>query len=70
MASLFFSSAFFSSALAVALVLAPLPASAAADGAPAAKWLRPVDGRVVEPFRASATTYGAGHRGVDFAAPP
>ena len=70
MASRFLSSAFLSSALAVALVFASLPASAAESASPPTVWLRPVDGRVVEPFGAPANPYGPGHRGVDFAAPP
>jgi Peptidase family M23/Putative serine esterase (DUF676) len=43
------------------------PAHAASE---TAGWLRPVDGPVVQPFEPPASVYGAGHRGVDFAAPP
>ncbi|MFV0374903.1 murein hydrolase activator EnvC family protein [Microbacterium sp.] len=32
------------------------------------RWLAPVEGAVVEPFRAPAHAYGPGHRGVDLAA--
>ena len=57
-------------------VLSVLAASAAAPAASAASevasdaggWLRPVDGAVVRPFEEPTSTYGAGHRGVDFAA--
>ena len=37
---------------------------------PGSGWQRPVDGPVVQPFDAPAPIYGAGHRGVDFAAAP
>jgi murein DD-endopeptidase MepM/ murein hydrolase activator NlpD len=36
----------------------------------ASAWLAPVEGPVVRPFAAPESPYGAGHRGVDFAAPP
>lgn len=42
------------------------PAAGACDGA----WTRPVDGAVVDPFRAPANPYGPGNRGIDLAAPP
>lgn len=29
-------------------------------------WQRPVEGRILEPYRAPAQEYGPGHRGVDF----
>jgi len=60
-------------ALVFALVSA-LPvdlARAADDGSQAAHahaWVRPVDGPVVRPFTEPTSVYGAGHRGVDFAA--
>lgn len=41
----------------------------AADSPSHMSWVRPVDGRVVEPFRAPAHRYGPGHRGADLAAP-
>jgi murein DD-endopeptidase MepM/ murein hydrolase activator NlpD len=49
-----------------ALVLAPAPAEAAGFGT----WLRPVAGRVVRPFHAPVSRYGAGHLGVDLFAVP
>ena len=36
----------------------------------AGAWQRPVDGAVVRPFEQPSSVYGAGHRGVDFAAAP
>ena len=38
--------------------------------APAAAWVKPVDGPVVRPFEPPRTRYGAGHLGVDFRAVP
>ena len=38
--------------------------------APAAAWVKPVDGPVVRPFEPPRTRYGAGHLGVDFRAGP
>ena len=35
-----------------------------------AAWTRPVPGAIVRPFAAPRSRYGAGHRGVDFAAAP
>src|SRR3954451_23005589 len=46
---------------------APLPAAAADAATP---WTRPVAGRVVRPFVAPRSRYGAGHRGADLAAAP
>jgi len=34
------------------------------------RWVRPVDGPVVQRFRPPANPYGPGHRGVDFSVPP
>ncbi|PVE95774.1 M23 family metallopeptidase [Microbacterium sp. TPD7012] len=61
----------------IALILLSLlfsPAQVAAvppPGADEVRWLWPLDGvrQVVEPYRAPAHAYGAGHRGVDLAAP-
>jgi hypothetical protein len=50
----------------VAALLAPAGASAT----PAGGWVRPVPGAVVRPFDPPASRFGAGHLGVDFAAPP
>jgi hypothetical protein len=36
----------------------------------AAAWTKPVDGAVVDPFRAPPNPYGPGNRGIDLAAPP
>ncbi len=47
----------------------PVADSAAADSGVPSVWSRPVPGRVVHPFIAPKSRYGAGHRGVDFAAP-
>lgn len=46
--------------------------SAAARSDEEPRWPWPVDGarEVVEPFRAPAHAFGAGHRGIDLAAPP
>src|SRR4051812_9203820 len=53
----------------IALVLtAPARAGAAADTP--TSWTRPVAGRVVRPFVAPRSRYGAGHRGADLAAAP
>lgn len=52
---------------AVTLACTARPAAGASD--PGSGWQRPVDGPVVQPFHAP-TTYGAGHRGVDFAVAP
>ncbi len=50
-----------------AVALAGLSALPAAGLSP---WLRPVAGRVTQPFRAPVSRFGPGHLGVDFAAPP
>jgi hypothetical protein len=50
----------------VVAFLAPADASAAPGGG----WVRPVPGAVVRPFDPPASRFGAGHLGVDFAAPP
>src|SRR6478752_7018511 len=50
------------------LVAVPPPSGAAADAS--TPWTRPVTGRVVRPFVAPRSRYGAGHRGADLAAPP
>jgi murein DD-endopeptidase MepM/ murein hydrolase activator NlpD len=60
--------------LAIALVLAASAQTSAVQGLTTTEqpsWLWPVDGarQVVEPFRAPAHKYAAGHRGVDLAAP-
>lgn len=64
-------SCFVAGALVLAAVVVPRSTAAAAEtplvgGA----WIRPVDGRVAQPFVAPRSRYGAGHRGVDFAASP
>jgi len=46
------------------MATAAVPAPAAAS-----RWVRPVDAPVVAPFVAPVSTYGPGHRGVDFAVP-
>src|SRR6476646_8049980 len=51
----------------VALVVAVPSASAAGAST---SWTRPVPGRVVRPFVAPRSRYGAGHRGADLAAAP
>ena len=56
--------------LAVARLATPVRAVDDANDASSVAWLRPVDGRVVEPFRAPASVYGPGHRGADLAAAP
>ena len=58
--------------LSVALVaaLTTLQLSAPPVDAGEQEWIPPVDGRVVAPFREPVSRYGAGHRGVDFAAAP
>lgn len=58
----------------IVILLLFAPARTAAvppSGSDDAPWLWPVDGvrQVVEPYRAPAHAYGAGHRGVDLAAP-
>jgi len=50
----------------VAALLAPAGASAGTEGG----WIRPVPGALVRPFDPPASRFGAGHLGVDFAAPP
>src|SRR6478752_8157477 len=50
------------------LVAVPPPSGAAADAS--TPWTRPVAGRVVRPFVAPRSRYGAGHRGADLAAAP
>jgi hypothetical protein len=52
----------------IAAVTSALPAAAASND-DASGWRRPVDGRVVRPFANPSTAFGAGHRGVDLAAP-
>jgi len=56
--------------LVVVGVLVGVLALGSAPAAGTGTWLRPVAGRVVRGFRAPLTRYGAGHLGVDFAAPP
>ncbi|MCS3842707.1 murein hydrolase activator EnvC [Microbacterium sp. AK031] len=53
------------------LLLCLLPGAAVAPPTPDPAWIWPVDGvrAVITPFRAPAHDYGAGHRGVDMAAP-
>src|SRR5688572_29932357 len=46
------------------------PSAAAVELAVPGVAVRPVDGGVVQAFRAPATRYGAGHRGVDLRARP
>lgn len=69
----------WSAALAVALTAGCLagacahPAGATHPGASPERpprWVRPVPGPVVRPFRAPAQRFGPGHRGVDLATPP
>lgn len=48
---------------------AALGVAPAAGATPPGAWVRPVDGPVVEPFRAPPTSFGPGHRGVDFGVP-
>jgi murein DD-endopeptidase MepM/ murein hydrolase activator NlpD len=55
-------------AVAALVTVSAAPPARAADRE--AAWLHPVDGSVVQPFRAPTSAYGAGHRGVDFAASP
>ena len=50
----------------VAALLAPAGVSAGTGGG----WIRPVPGALVRPFDPPASRFGAGHLGVDFAAPP
>jgi hypothetical protein len=58
-------------ALVLATVVVPRPLAGAAAAPPlAGAWIRPVDGRVAQPFVAPRSRYGAGHRGVDFVASP
>jgi hypothetical protein len=52
----------------VALVTGPFAARSWADVTDPV-WVPPVSGQVVRPFQEPVATYGAGHRGVDFAAP-
>src|SRR5689334_3155596 len=54
----------------VALVVAVPSVAGAAIGDPPTPWTRPVAGRVVRPFVAPRSRYGAGHRGADLAAGP
>jgi Peptidase family M23/Putative serine esterase (DUF676) len=54
--------------VATLLVITPPPAEAGAPNV--GGWIRPVEGPVVEPFDEPASTYGPGHRGVDFATAP
>jgi len=53
-------------ALASAHLVIP-PSNARAAGG---EWIPPVPGKVVAPFSEPLSRFGAGHRGVDFAAPP
>lgn len=58
--------------LPAASVAAPQSVGVAADAVDIGdSWIWPIAGlrRVVEPFRAPAHAYGAGHRGIDIAAP-
>ena len=50
---------------------APSAALSSGDSEDGPRWRWPVDGspEVVEPFRAPAHAFGAGHRGIDLAAP-
>src|SRR4051812_5129195 len=48
---------------------APLPAPSPPGGA-APTYRRPVAGPTTDPFRAPATRFGAGNRGIDFATTP
>jgi len=53
------------------LVAGPFAARVVAQGTSVAgEWSPPVAGRVLRPFAEPIATYAAGHRGVDFAAPP
>ncbi len=57
----------------VGVVLAVVVVSISAPpayGAAAPPWTRPVPGALVRPYIAPLSRYGAGHRGVDFAAEP
>jgi hypothetical protein len=58
---------FFIVTVAAALLAAPTPS---APGATSGGWVRPVPGAVVRPFDPPESRFGAGHLGVDFAAPP
>jgi hypothetical protein len=56
-------------ALAAVVCTAVVPPARARGAPDPAPFVRPVPGPVVRPFAAPASRYGAGHRGVDFAAP-
>lgn len=61
-------------ASALALMLAPADASRATtptlSSVSVGSWQAPVPLRVIRPFAPSSAPWGAGHRGVDLAAPP
>jgi hypothetical protein len=57
-------------ALAGVLLTSGLVVPVATASAEDAEWIVPVSGRVVSAFREPIARYGAGHRGVDFAAAP
>ncbi len=52
------------------VLLASLGPDAPAGASPGSNWIRPVTGGVVDPFDAPRSRFGAGHVGVDLAAPP
>jgi triacylglycerol esterase/lipase EstA (alpha/beta hydrolase family) len=54
----------------VSLALTSLAPAVAARGAPSGGWTRPVPGAVLRPFDPPESRFGAGHLGVDAAAPP
>ncbi len=59
--------------ISVSVAAAPTAAAAPEPSTPsthASAWQRPVEGAVVRPFEQPSSVYGAGHRGVDFAASP
>jgi murein DD-endopeptidase MepM/ murein hydrolase activator NlpD len=53
---------------AVACIVAVFLATGAEPARGRGTWVRPVAGRIVEPFRAPRTRFGPGHVGVDFSA--
>ena len=57
-------------AVAVVVLLVDVVGPARAAAEPAGPYAPPVDGPVVDPFRAPPSPYGAGNRGVDYATPP
>jgi hypothetical protein len=57
-------------ALLTALAVAALTAVVAATPASAAeRFIPPVDGRIIQPFKAPLSRFSAGHRGIDFGVP-